>query len=93
MLHRGSECERMTFSHSGHWGITPPPPLPCHAPPPLNQQTVQARPRPFLGNPPLYINFSRLPPLKVRSFSEPQKCLKFFILNTILSSKSNLILG
>ena len=34
MLHRGSECERMTFSHSGHWGITPPPPLPPRPPPP-----------------------------------------------------------
>ena len=68
MLHRGSECERMTFSHSGHWGITPPPLFLAMPPPPLNQQTVQARPRPFLGNPPLYISFSRLPPPKSQIF-------------------------
>ena len=50
-------------------------PLPSKTPPlflakpPLNQQTVQAPP---FRQSPLYIGFSR-PPLKVGSFSEPQK--------------------
>ena len=60
-------------NRNGHWGINPPlkNTIPLFlANPPLNQQTVQA---PFLGNLPLYIGFSRSPPLKVRSFSDPQK--------------------
>ena len=57
------------LSHSGHWGINPP--LSFQAPP-LNQQTVQAPP--FLGNPPPIFWFFVTPlPLKVGSFSEPQK--------------------
>ena len=48
----------------------PPPPL-FLAKPPLNQQTVQAPPLPFLGNPPLYIGFSR-PPQKSDLSVNPQ---------------------
>ena len=59
--------------HSGHEGINLPPqkhhPLFLAKPPPLNQQTVQA---PFFGNSP-YILVFHPRPLKVRSFSEPQK--------------------
>ena len=42
---------------------------------PLNQQTVQAPP-PSFSQSPLCIGFSR-PPLKVRSFHEPQKYESF----------------
>ena len=62
--------------HSRHWGINPPPlknTTPSFLPsPPVNQQTVQA---PLFRQFPLYIGFLRPPPppLKVGSFSEPQK--------------------
>ena len=56
------------------------------AKPPLNQQTVQALP-PFLGNPPPYIGFSR-PPQKSDLSVNPRN-IKVFILNAILSFKSN----
>ena len=68
---------RSVYLHSGHWGINPLPPQKHYPPPsflpssPLNQHTVQAPP-PFLGNPP-YILVFQDSPLKVRSFSEPQK--------------------
>ena len=61
-------------NHNGHWGINPPlkntTPL-LIAKPPLNQQTVQATPL-FRQSPPIYW-FFKIPHLKVRSFSEPQK--------------------
>ena len=65
-------------NHSGHWGINSPPQkhhpsLFCQAP--LKSTNCQS-PSPFLGNLPLYIGFSR-PPLKVGSFSEPQKYSSF----------------
>ena len=60
-------------------------PLSCQAPPPLNRPTVQA---PLFRQSPLYIGFLLVALLKVGFFSEP-KILKFFILNTILSFKSN----
>ena len=65
-------------------GVSPPPFL--AKPPPLNRQIVQAPL--FLGNPPLYIGFSRTPP-KSRILQWNPKILKFFMLNTILSFKSN----
>ena len=56
-------------------GVSTPTPLNSTTPSflprsPLNWQTVQA---PFLGNPPLYIVFLWMPPLKVGSFNEPPK--------------------
>ena len=74
--------------HSVHWGINPPQkhhPL-FLAKPPLNQQTVQAPP-PLLGNPPYILAFHDPP--KSQIFQWIPKTLKFFILNTILSFKSN----
>ena len=88
----------LNLRHSVHWGYHPSP-LKNITPffltkPPLNRQTVQA---PFLGNPPplhwFFVTAHRPPPPPARkfaSFSEPPKyCIKFFILNTILSFKSN----
>ena len=60
--------------------------------PPLNLQTVKAAP--FLGNPPLYWFFvNPSPPPKSRIFQWNQIILRFFILNCILSFKSNEILS
>ena len=72
-------------NHSGHWGITP---LFLAKPPPLNQETFQVSPPPFLGNLPFYIGFSRPPPSKSDLSVNPE-ILKSFVLNTILSFKSN----
>ena len=44
---------------------------------------------PLLGNPPFYIGFSWTPTPKNQIFQWTFKILKFFILNTILSFKSN----
>ena len=72
-------------------GVSPPPQkhhpsLSCQAPP-LNQQTVQA---PLFRQSLLYIGFSwPPPPTKSWIFQWTPKILKFSILNTILSFKSN----
>ena len=85
-----SLATQQVLVHSVHWGINLPsktPPL-FLAKPPLNQQTVQAPS--FLGNSPLYIGFLWTPPPpKSQIFQWTAKILKFFILNTILSFKSN----
>ena len=60
------------------------PPLFCQSPP-LNLQTVQA---PFLGNPPSSF-FGELSPPKSCIFQKTPEILKFFILDPILSFKSN----
>ena len=85
------------WAHCMHRDINPlkniTPPLSCQAPPPLNLQTVKAAP--FLGNPPLYWFFVNPspPPPKSRIFQWNQIILRFFILNCILSFKSNEILS
>ena len=84
------------WAHCMHRDINPlkniTPPLSCQAPPPLNLQTVKAAP--FLGNPPLYWFFvNPSPPPKSRIFQWNQIILRFFILNCILSFKSNEILS
>ena len=77
------------IKHSVHWVSTPPSKSLTHSfspSPPLNQQTVQT---PFLGNPSPYILVfcKHLP--KSRIFQWISKILKFFILSTISSFKSN----
>ena len=57
--------------------------------PPLNLQTVQAL---FFRQSPLYIGFSWTP-LKDWIFQWTPKLLRFFIVNSILSFKSNKILS
>ena len=79
--------------HSVHRGINPPSktPLPSFLPsPPLNLQTVQA---PLFKYCPLYIGFSWTPPPKSWIFQWAPKISKCFILNPILSFKSNEILS
>ena len=65
-------------SHGGHWVSTPlwktPPPLFCQAP--LKSTNCPSPPPPSFSQSPLCIGFSR-PPLKVRSFHEPQKYESF----------------
>ena len=65
------------------------PPLPCFVKPPLNWQTVQGPL--FMQSLSLYWFFVNPPPPapKTWSFQWTPKILKFFILNTILSFKSN----
>ena len=72
-----------------YWGLNPAPlKNTTHlflAKPPLNQQIVQT---PFWAISPLYIGFSWTR-LKSWIFQWTRKMLKFFILNMILSFKSN----
>ena len=72
-------------------GVSTPPqkhhPLFLANPSPLNRQTVQAPPL-FRQSPSLYWFFVS-PLLKTQIFQWTSKMLKFFILNTILSFKSN----
>ena len=80
------------FVYSVHWGINPPSKTPAFLPSShLNRQTVQAPP-PFLGNPAPSISVFHEPPPpspKSQIFWWTPKILEFFILNTILSFKSN----
>ena len=57
--------------------------------PPLNRQTLQALPHLFLGNPPRLYWFFVNPRPKSPIFQWTSKILKFFILNIMLSFKSN----
>ena len=77
------DCSTPPFLRKPH----PPSFLP--SPPPLNQETVQAPPPPFLGILPPSILVFREYPLKSQIFKWAPKILKFFTLNTILSFKSN----
>ena len=65
-------------------------PPPFFLPSPL-LKSANCSSTPFLGNPPLYVGFSWTPfPLpKSHIFQWTAKMFKFFILNTILSFKSN----
>ena len=62
-------------NHSGHWGITPPPPSktpPSYFLPNLPKISKLSKPL-FLGNPAPVFWFFTIPLLKVRSFSDAQK--------------------
>ena len=82
--------EEIPLEHSVHWGINSSPqkhyPL-FLAKPPLLKSANRPSP-PFLGNPPYILVFHEPPP-KNQIFQWTPKILKFFIINPILSFKSN----
>ena len=75
-------------NHSRQWGINRPPSktLPSFLQAPLKPTNCPSPP--FLGNPPSILVFQD-PPSKSRIFQPTPKILKFFVLNIILSFKSN----
>ena len=58
-----------SYDHSVHWVINPPQKHPLLLANP-SSSIYKLSKAPFLGNSPLYIGFSRTPPLKVGFFSE-----------------------
>ena len=79
--------------HNVHWGINPPqkhPLLFCQAPPPPPPlKSANCPSHPFFRQSPLYIGFLQNCPYINQIFQWRPIILKFFILNLILSFKSN----
>ena len=86
-----TKTKQFSENHSVHWGLNPPlkhSPSFLPSPPPLKSANSPSSSPFFRHFLPCILVF-RQPPLKSRIFQWTPKILKFFILNTILSSKSN----